>query len=334
MLLVTDAPPVISEITNLAIAVNSSTGPVPFSVGDDKSAANDLLLSGLSSNTNLVPNANIVFGGSGSNRTVTVTPAANRNGLAVITITVTDTSGLASSDSFALTVSSHPPTVFIWNGPGAGANSWSASGYWSPAGPPETLDDVKFFDPGAAGVAVSNINNFLDADFGGTVASLHYGNTNGNHTTLVAPGSTLSVSDANGLTVGTETDNGTAQAVFATIAGPGGALAMNNPSANLIVRQGTANSGGSQRATLDLSGLGAFTATLNQILIGFAGPVNRATGTLYLGRTNTLFATGSPAFVPGTTTPIRAARISFTWDRRTTSSPTPSPSPVARLRPR
>ena len=33
-------------------------------------------MSGSSSNTTLVPNGNIVFGGSGANRTVTVTPAA------------------------------------------------------------------------------------------------------------------------------------------------------------------------------------------------------------------------------------------------------------------
>ena len=48
---------------------------------------------------------------------------------------------------------------------------------------PEFLDDVRFFDAGAAGVAVSNVNNYVDANFGGNIASLQYGNTNGNHTT-------------------------------------------------------------------------------------------------------------------------------------------------------
>src|SRR5206468_819666 len=52
-----------------------------------------------------VPNANIVFGGSGSNRTVTVTPAATRFGAATITVTVTDGNGGSASAAFQLTVS-------------------------------------------------------------------------------------------------------------------------------------------------------------------------------------------------------------------------------------
>jgi hypothetical protein len=48
-----------------------------------------LTVSGSSNNTTLVPNANIVFGGSRANRTVTVTPAANQTGSAT-TVTVSD----------------------------------------------------------------------------------------------------------------------------------------------------------------------------------------------------------------------------------------------------
>ena len=59
-------------------------------MGDVETAAADLTVTGSSSNTALVPNANIVFGGSGANRTVTVTPAANQFGTATITVTVTD----------------------------------------------------------------------------------------------------------------------------------------------------------------------------------------------------------------------------------------------------
>jgi subtilisin-like proprotein convertase family protein len=58
-----------------------------------------------SSNPVLVPVANIVFGGSGASRTVTVTPAAGQTGTSVITVTVSD--GVDSaSDLFVLTVSS------------------------------------------------------------------------------------------------------------------------------------------------------------------------------------------------------------------------------------
>jgi hypothetical protein len=194
---------------------------------------------------------------------------------------------------------SHPPGAMIWNGPGAGANNWSAPGNWLGGAAPEMFDDVKFFDAGASGVAVSNINNVVDGAFSGSIASLQYGNTNGNHTTSIAAGKTLTVSGTNHFIVGTETDNGAGQTVFATVTGTSGTLNVNSPQAGLIVRQGTANSGGSQRATFDLSGLGSFNATINQVLIGVAGPVNRPTGTLYLGKTNTVTAIGSPGILMG-----------------------------------
>ena len=53
-----------------------------------------------------MPAANIVFGGSGADRTVTVTPAANQFGTATITVTATDANGGAASDTFVLTVNS------------------------------------------------------------------------------------------------------------------------------------------------------------------------------------------------------------------------------------
>src|SRR5262249_39232351 len=186
-------PPTISAISNRTVAVNASTGPIPFTVSDPDSGAGNLVLNGVSSNPTVVPNANIVFGGSGSNRTLTITPAANQSGAAVITITVSDPGGLSASTSFTLTVSSHPPAVIVWNGPGAGANNWSTSGNWLPAEVPEALDDLKFYDPGGNGVSVSNVNNFVDGGFGGSIASLQFGNTNGNHTTLIAAGSTFNV---------------------------------------------------------------------------------------------------------------------------------------------
>jgi hypothetical protein len=71
--------------------------------GDEETAVADLTLSASSSDTVLVPDANIVLGGSGANRTVTVTPASNQSGSATITLTVSD--GTAStSDTFVLTV--------------------------------------------------------------------------------------------------------------------------------------------------------------------------------------------------------------------------------------
>src|SRR6185369_7104998 len=97
------AAPTISDIGNQATTMNTATATIPFTVNDADTAAASLTLSGSSANTTLVPNANIVFGGSGTSRTVTVTPAANQTGTATISVTVSDGS-LTASDSFVLTV--------------------------------------------------------------------------------------------------------------------------------------------------------------------------------------------------------------------------------------
>ncbi|HXJ76522.1 MAG TPA: Ig-like domain-containing protein, partial [Candidatus Dormibacteraeota bacterium] len=107
-----NTPPTISDVTDRTINEDGSTGALNFTVGDAESSAASLTVSGNSSNPALVPSANIVFGGSGANRTVTVTPLANQNGTATVTLTVSDGS-LTASDSFVLTVTpvNDPPTI-------------------------------------------------------------------------------------------------------------------------------------------------------------------------------------------------------------------------------
>jgi autotransporter-associated beta strand protein len=296
LLLILSAGPAISQISDQTIAPNGSSGPIAFTVSDPNAAAATLIVSGSSSDPSLVPNGNIVFGGSGSNRTVTITPAPNQNGVATVTITVTDPGALTASTTFNVTISSHAPSTIIWNGPGAGANNWSTPGNWLPAQTPEFLDDVKFVDAGIAG-GTGIVNNSVDIIFSGRIASLQYANTNGAHTTLLATGATLDVSGTKGLVVGTETDNGGAQALNTVVTGSG-AVTIENSSANVIVRQGSVTAG-SQRATLNLSGLDTFTASVNQVLVGTIGPINRATGTLLLARTNAITVIGTPGILVG-----------------------------------
>jgi hypothetical protein len=62
-----------------------------------------LTVTASSSNPALIPNANIVMGGSGTSRTVTVTPVANQTGTATITVTGGDGTSTAS-DTFVVTV--------------------------------------------------------------------------------------------------------------------------------------------------------------------------------------------------------------------------------------
>ena len=112
---VNDAP-TISDIADQSTNEDTATSAISFTVGDVETSAGDLTLSGSSSNTPLVPNANIVFGGSDANRTVTITPATNQHGMATITVTVSDGTA-SSSDTFTLTVSTVYTVTFT-----AGAN--------------------------------------------------------------------------------------------------------------------------------------------------------------------------------------------------------------------
>jgi hypothetical protein len=104
--------PTISKVADQSVNEDTATTALPVVLGDDFTNAASLTVSGTSSNTTLVPNANIVFGGSGANRTVTVTPAANQSGTATITLTVGDGAVIAS-DAFTLTVTAvnDAPTI-------------------------------------------------------------------------------------------------------------------------------------------------------------------------------------------------------------------------------
>ena len=98
-----NTPPSLSTIADQTTNEDTARGPITFTVGDSQTPAASLTVTGSSSNTNLISGAAIAFGGSGSNRTVTLTPATNHFGSATITIFVSDGS-LATNQVFLLTV--------------------------------------------------------------------------------------------------------------------------------------------------------------------------------------------------------------------------------------
>jgi hypothetical protein len=104
--------PGISIIPPTNCLMNAGTLPIAFTIGDPETPAASLTVSGASANPSLLPNANIIFGGSDSNRTVTLTPAADQIGVAPITLTVSDGTNTANS-SFALMVTPSPSLVFL-----------------------------------------------------------------------------------------------------------------------------------------------------------------------------------------------------------------------------
>jgi len=103
--------PTITSITAQSTAMNTATGAIAFTVDDTtETAAVSLTVSGSSASTALVPNANIVSGGSGASRTVTITPANGQTGSALITVNVND-GAATTSTTFTLTVISTAPTI-------------------------------------------------------------------------------------------------------------------------------------------------------------------------------------------------------------------------------
>lgn len=119
-----NTPPAITSIADQTTTAGIAVGPLAFTVGDAETDVAALTVTGSSSNTTLLPNANIVSGGSGSNRTVTLTPAAGETGTSIVTLTVSD-GALDSQTSFALSV--FPPLAIGGGDPPAPVSGGSYS---------------------------------------------------------------------------------------------------------------------------------------------------------------------------------------------------------------
>ncbi|MHA7628999.1 SMP-30/gluconolactonase/LRE family protein [Corallococcus sp. M7] len=97
--------PTLSPVANQSVKAGGSTGDLAFTVSDVETAADSLVVTATSSNADLVPNApaNLIFGGSGSSRTLNVVPAASATGSTLITLLVSDGTATTST-SFTVEV--------------------------------------------------------------------------------------------------------------------------------------------------------------------------------------------------------------------------------------
>lgn len=82
--------PTISTIPSQTIDEDHSTDELDFTLTDPNGNVNGLTVTAASSDSLLIPDGNIVISGTGANRSLIITPAANLSGLATITITVSD----------------------------------------------------------------------------------------------------------------------------------------------------------------------------------------------------------------------------------------------------
>jgi len=112
LLTVNDAP-AISGIMDQVLSRNLSAQPLSFMVSDSLVPAAALSVSAVSSNATLVPDGGLVLGGSGTNRTLTISPATNQTGYARINLAVNN--GFATtSQAFMVTVVSNNLPPVLW----------------------------------------------------------------------------------------------------------------------------------------------------------------------------------------------------------------------------
>ena len=209
-----------------------------------------------------------------------------------------------------ITVTSGPvgarPVVF-WTGLDIanGNTNWSDASNWQSVGQPAAGDSLVFNNTdaqsgselstpggGPSTLQSSQINNIVDHSY--SLSSLIYTNTAANyHNTFINSNVTLNITNSGGLSIGTSSPDFTPSgSAFVTIAGSNGTLNVNNTNSTLMAGfQGA--SGGSQ-ATLDMSALGTFNASVSTFQVGAAtaNAVYPSIANAYLAQTNNITAVG------------------------------------------
>jgi len=104
VIVATNDLPTISAIPAQFTTENMPTPPIAIRLYDTETPAAEMILLGSSADTALVPDHNLIFGGVGADRTLTILPAANQTGTAAITLTAIDLDGGESSAKFNVTV--------------------------------------------------------------------------------------------------------------------------------------------------------------------------------------------------------------------------------------
>jgi hypothetical protein len=104
---VQNTPPTLSDIPNQTIT-QGQVLTVSITISDAETPVSSLTLGAQSSNTALVPVSGIVFGGTGTERTVAITPAYDMTGTTTMTIGVSDGAD-TTAKSFVVTVNEAPP---------------------------------------------------------------------------------------------------------------------------------------------------------------------------------------------------------------------------------
>ncbi|MDQ8201844.1 hypothetical protein [Pelagicoccus sp. SDUM812003] len=117
--------PTVSALSDITIEENETYGPISFTIGDVESEVGDLIVSIHSDNTTVVDSSGLVLEGTGSTRTLTITPLANQSGTAIITVSVDDGEDVSISQMSVLVNEYVAPAIdlavsFVGNGARSG----------------------------------------------------------------------------------------------------------------------------------------------------------------------------------------------------------------------
>jgi uncharacterized repeat protein (TIGR01451 family) len=111
--LATNDPPSLPLLPDVETSEDITAGPFSFTIGDAETPEANLVLDVTSTNPALIDTPGIQFDGTGTNRTLSLTPVPDQSGTALLTISVTDEEGVSTRRSFQFTVHpvNDPPTL-------------------------------------------------------------------------------------------------------------------------------------------------------------------------------------------------------------------------------
>ena len=99
-----NTPPVISGLQDTTVCPGASQQQIAFTVSDLEQAPSSITLSGTSSNQSAIPNGNLSFSGSGSNRILTFSAIAGQTGSVTIVIIANDGQNNSNTSTYTVTI--------------------------------------------------------------------------------------------------------------------------------------------------------------------------------------------------------------------------------------
>lgn len=103
--------PVMSAVGDRDADQDSVIGPIEFGITDRESDVGTLKVTAAADSGDVFPADGLVLGGSGTTRTLTLTPLEATTGSSVITLTLTDPQGASATRSFRVTVNARAASM-------------------------------------------------------------------------------------------------------------------------------------------------------------------------------------------------------------------------------